>query len=44
MQIKTRSIGVRHRVFTYITREQQLLLLRYPDGRYVLPQIPGGTV
>lgn len=35
---------MRHRVFTYITRGQQLLLLRYPDGRYVLPQIPGGTV
>ena len=35
---------MRHRVFTYITRGQELLLLRYPDGRYVLPQIPGGTV
>lgn len=35
---------MRHRVFTYITRGQQLLLLRYPDGRYLLSQIPGGTV
>lgn len=35
---------MRHRVFTYITRADQLLILEYVDGRYVLPQIPGGTV
>jgi 8-oxo-dGTP pyrophosphatase MutT (NUDIX family) len=35
---------MRHRVFTYITRADQLLILEYVDGRYVQPQIPGGTV
>lgn len=35
---------LRHRVFTYITRADQLLILEYVDGRYLLPQIPGGTV
>ncbi len=35
---------MRHRVFTYITRADQLLILEYVDGRYLLPQIPGGTV
>lgn len=35
---------MRHRVFTYITREDQLLILEYVDGRYLQPQIPGGTV
>lgn len=35
---------MRHRVFTYITRENHLLILEYVDGRYLQPQIPGGTV
>lgn len=35
---------IRHRVFTYITRDDQLLVLKHPDPRYVDPQIPGGTV
>jgi 8-oxo-dGTP pyrophosphatase MutT (NUDIX family) len=35
---------MRHRVFTYITRADQLLILEYVDGRYARPQIPGGTV
>lgn len=35
---------MRHRVFTYITRADQLLILKYVDGRYLQPQIPGGTV
>ena len=35
---------MRQRVFTYITREDQLLILEYVDGRYLEPQIPGGTV
>lgn len=35
---------MRHRVFTYITRGDQLLILEYVDGRYLQPQIPGGTV
>lgn len=35
---------MRERVFTYITRAEQLLVLEYVDGRYKLPQIPGGTV
>lgn len=35
---------LRHRVFTYITRGDQLLILEYVDGRYLQPQIPGGTV
>lgn len=35
---------MRQRVFTYITRADQLLVLGYADGRYLLPQIPGGTV
>ena len=35
---------MRKRVFTYITRADQLLVLEYADGRYLLPQIPGGTV
>lgn len=35
---------MRQRVFTYITRKDQLLILEYVDGRYLEPQIPGGTV
>ncbi len=35
---------LRKRVFTYITREDQLLILEYVDGSYTLSQIPGGTV
>ena len=35
---------MRHRVFTYITRADQLLILEYVDGRYLQAQIPGGTV
>ncbi len=35
---------LRQRVFTYITRGDQLLILEYVDGRYLEPQIPGGTV
>ncbi len=35
---------LRQRVFTYITRADQLLILEYVDGRYLEPQIPGGTV
>ena len=35
---------MRQRVFTYITRADQLLILEYVDGRYLQPQIPGGTV
>lgn len=35
---------LRHRVFTYITRADQLLILEYVDGRYLQPQIPGGTI
>lgn len=35
---------MRQRVFTYITRAEQLLILEYVDGRYLQPQIPGGTV
>lgn len=35
---------MRHRVLTYITRADQLLILEYVDGRYREPQIPGGTV
>ena len=35
---------LRHRVFTYITRADQLLILEYVDGSYLQPQIPGGTV
>lgn len=35
---------LRQRVFTYITRGDQLLILEYVDGRYLEPQIPSGTV
>ncbi len=35
---------MRHRVFTYITRDRHLLLLDHTDHRYLDPQIPGGTV
>ena len=35
---------LRKRVFTCITREDQLLILEYVDGSYTLSQIPGGTV
>lgn len=35
---------LRQRVFTYITRDDQLLILEYVNGRYLQPQIPGGTV
>ena len=35
---------LRQRVFTYITRHDQLLLLAYVDGSYTVPQLPGGTV
>ncbi|HHX33710.1 MAG TPA: NUDIX domain-containing protein [Gammaproteobacteria bacterium] len=35
---------MRQRVFTYITRDDQLLILEYVDGRYLQPQIPGGTL
>ena len=35
---------MRHRVFTYITRADQLLVLEYVNGRYREPHIPGGTV
>lgn len=35
---------MRHRVFTYITRANQLLILEYVDGSYPQPQIPGGTL
>ncbi len=35
---------MRQRVFTYITRADQLLILEYVDGRYLQPQIPGGTL
>ena len=35
---------MRNRVFTYITRGDQLLVLDYVDRRYIQPQIPGGTV
>lgn len=35
---------LRQRVFTYITRADQLLILEYVDGRYAQPQIPGGTI
>ena len=35
---------MRHRVFTYITRNRQLLLLDHADHRYLDPQIPGGTI
>ena len=35
---------LRQRVFTYITRGDHLLMLESVDGRYLQPQIPGGTV
>ena len=35
---------LRQRVFTYITRGDQLLILEYVDGRYLEPQVPGGTI
>ena len=35
---------MRHRVFTYITRENELLVLEHVDHRYLDPQIPGGTI
>ncbi|XOV83267.1 MAG: NUDIX domain-containing protein [bacterium] len=35
---------MRHRVFTYITRENELLLLNHVAHPRLLPQIPGGTV
>ncbi len=35
---------MRHRVFTYITRDQELLIFDHVDQRYLDPQIPGGTV
>lgn len=35
---------MRHRVFVYITRHESLLVLDYVDCRYLLSQIPGGTV
>lgn len=35
---------MRQRVFTYITKNNQLLILDRHDGNYVEPQIPGGTI
>jgi len=35
---------MRDRVFTYITRGTELLVLDYVDGSYLEPQIPGGTI
>ena len=35
---------MRHRVFTYITRAHELLVLDHVDHRYLDPQIPGGTI
>ena len=35
---------MRHRVFTYITRDHELLIFDHVDQRYLAPQIPGGTV
>lgn len=33
-----------HRVFTYITRNDQLLVFDHLDRSYIQPQIPGGTI
>ena len=35
---------MRQRVFTYITRQDQLLVLDRPEAYYPEPQIPGGTI
>lgn len=35
---------MRQRVFTYITRADQMLIIEYVDGRYLQPQVPGGTL
>ncbi|MBV1930128.1 MAG: NUDIX domain-containing protein [Porticoccaceae bacterium] len=35
---------MRNRVFTYITRGAELLVLDYLDHSYSEPQIPGGTI
>lgn len=35
---------MRDRVFTYITRQDDLLVFDYVDRRYLAPQIPGGTI
>jgi len=35
---------LRHRVFTYITRKNDLLVFDHVDQRYLNPQIPGGTI
>ena len=35
---------MRQRVFTYITRENELLVFDHVDYKYLEPQIPGGTI
>ncbi|MEH6468213.1 MAG: NUDIX domain-containing protein [Porticoccus sp.] len=35
---------MRNRVFTYITKQEQLLVLDHVDHSYLEPQIPGGTI
>lgn len=35
---------MRQRVFTYITKRGQLLILDRADGNYIEPQIPGGSI
>ena len=35
---------MRQRVFTYITKQDQLLILDRAEAKYTLPQIPGGTI
>jgi len=35
---------LRQRVFTYITREDELLVFDHVDHKYLEPQIPGGTI
>lgn len=35
---------MRHRVFTYITRQENLLVFDHVDQQYLDPQVPGGTI
>jgi len=35
---------LRNRVFTYITRADEILLFDHVDHRHLAPQIPGGTI
>jgi len=43
-RLATKETLIRNRVFTYITRGVELLVLDYVDHSYAEPQIPGGTI